>query len=312
MKYLTLKQLAQKVLEEERRPLTPQEIWEIAVQKGYDKLTRAKSKKPWGPLNAELYQDIKDNPDTPFVKIDSKPKKFFLKYLVSEGELRKIESKGAGEVAPLKKTKYKERELHPFLAYFAHTFMGAYTKTILHEKSGRRKYTQWLHPDMVGVHFPIEEWETEVIDFARETGSPAVTLYSFEIKKELGFSNLRESFFQTVSNSSWANEGYLVAADIEQDPEFRAELKRLSDAFGIGIIKLDITDPDSSEIIFPARHKNQIDWDTLNKLARENPNAREFLRRITVDLATKEIRREKYDKVPDYEKLLELGRKMTD
>ena len=160
--------------------------------------------------------------------------------------------------------------------------------------------------------FPIEEWETEVIDFARETGSPAVTLYSFEIKKELGFSNLRESFFQTVSNSSWANEGYLVAADIEQDPEFRAELKRLSDAFGIGIIKLDITDPDSSEIIFPARHKNQIDWDTLNKLARENPNAREFLRRITVDLATKEIRREKYDKVPDYEKLLELGRKMTD
>ena len=155
MKNLTLKQLAQKVLEEERRPLTPQEIWEIAVQKGYDKLTRAKSKKPWGPLNAELYQDIKDNPDTPFVKIDSKPKKFFLKYLVSEGELRKIESKGAGEVAPLKKTKYKERELHPFLAYFAHTFMGAYTKTILHEKSGRRKYTQWLHPDMDGVHFPL-------------------------------------------------------------------------------------------------------------------------------------------------------------
>jgi uncharacterized protein len=28
-------------------------------------------------------------------------------------------------------------------------------------------------------------------------------------------SNLREVFFQAVSNSSWANEGYLEAAEID-------------------------------------------------------------------------------------------------
>jgi hypothetical protein len=33
------------------------------------------------------------------------------------------------------------------------------------------------------------------------------------MKKELNFSNLRESYFQAVSNSSWANEGYLVTAE---------------------------------------------------------------------------------------------------
>ena len=37
MKKLTFKELAQKILEEERRPLTVEEIWKIAVEKEYDK-----------------------------------------------------------------------------------------------------------------------------------------------------------------------------------------------------------------------------------------------------------------------------------
>ncbi len=33
-------------------------------------------------------------------------------------------------------------------------------------------------------------------------------------KKIINRSNLRESFFQALSNSSWAHYGYLVAADL--------------------------------------------------------------------------------------------------
>lgn len=59
------------------------------------------------------------------------------------------------------------------------------------------------------------------------------------MKKTLNFTNLREYYFQAVSNSSWANEGYIVALDIDEDDSFLAELKRLNNAFGIGVIKLN-------------------------------------------------------------------------
>ena len=59
------------------------------------------------------------------------------------------------------------------------------------------------------------------------------------MKKTLNFTNLREYYFQAVSNSSWANEGYIVALGIDEDDSFLAELKRLNNAFGIGVIKLN-------------------------------------------------------------------------
>ncbi|MHA1586449.1 MAG: COG2958 family protein [Candidatus Heimdallarchaeota archaeon] len=309
MKKFTFKELAKKILEEEKRPLTVEEIWENAVEKGYDKFCGTQGKTPWRTIGAQIYVDIRDNPKSSFVKINSKPRKFFLKTLVPDAELKEIEEKERGKVETPKKLKYSERELHPFLAYFAYTYMGIHVKTIYHEKSHKKKYSQWLHPDIVGVYFPIEEWKSEVMDFAKEIGSPYIILYSFEMKKELGFHNLRESFFQAVSNSSWANEGYLVAANIDQDDELLSELKRLSTAFGIGIIKLDINDPDSSEIVFSAKHKRELDWDTVNKLADENPDFREFLKRIKTDLSSKEIRREKYDKIFEREGLIERIKK---
>jgi hypothetical protein len=50
-----------------------------------------------------------------------------------------------------------------------------------------------------------------------------------------------------------------------EDGEFEEELQRLSNSFGIGLIKLDLNDPDSSEVIFPAKRKENIDWETVNK-----------------------------------------------
>ena len=49
----------------------------------------------------------------------------------------------------------------------------------------------------------------------------------------------RECFFHTVSNSSWANFGYLVAAEIEGDKTLKA-LRMLADAHGIGVIEQDV------------------------------------------------------------------------
>lgn len=217
MKKITFIELSKKVLKEENKPMTVEEIWEIAKKKEYNLLVATKGKTPWRTIGAQMYVDIRDNYDSPFIKIDSKPRKFFLKELASEENLKKIREKEEKMVETPTKTKYSERDLHPLLTYYAYTYLGVYTKTIKHEKSSRKKYAQWLHPDLVGVYFPIDEWTTEVLEFGMVVGSKLIKLYSFEMKKELTFSNIRESFFQTVSNSSWANEGYLVAPKVSQD-----------------------------------------------------------------------------------------------
>lgn len=198
---------------------------------------------------------------------------------------------------PETKLKLKERDLHKYLTYFVYNYRFIYTKTIFHEESNKKKYSQWSHPDMVGVYFPWKEWENEVIEISKEIGSMGLKLFSYEIKKELNFDNLKESYFQAVSNSSWANEGYLVAAEIDSDEEFLKEISRLTNSFGIGIIRLDIEDPDSSEILYPAKEKDILDIETINKIAQLNPNFKEFLKRIKSDLTTKEIRKEQYDKI---------------
>jgi hypothetical protein len=89
---------------------------------------------------------------------------------------------------------------------------------------------------------------------------------------------------------------------IDDNETFLSELRRLTSSFGIGIIKLDIEDPDSSEIVFPAKFKEFIDWDTINKLM-INSDFKDFIKRVKNDISSQEIRMEKYDKVLEIETL---------
>lgn len=146
-------------------------------------------------------------------------------------------------------------------------------------------------------------YDAEVFELSTAVGSTSLRLYSFEVKRELSFANLRESFFQTVSNSSWANEAYLVAARVSGDEDFLSELRRLSTSFGIGVIALNVGEPDSSEVVFPATRKEVLDWDMMNKLAAMNTDFREFLKRVKNDIQSKAIRKEWYDRVHEAEEL---------
>lgn len=304
----TFLKLVKKILEEEKKPLSSEEIWEVAKSKGYDKYVGTQGKTPWATIGAQIYVNIRDKKDSPFIKIDTRPKRFYLRSLIKAGEEEKFIEEQPVSVLPLKKFEYLEQDLHPFLVYYTHYYLKAYTKTIQHAKSGKGEFSEWIHPDMVGCYFPLDEWKPEVVDFSSTIGNISIKLYSFEIKRELNFSNLRESFFQTVSNSSWANEGYLVASEISNDEDFRNELKRLSTSFGIGVIKINIDDPDSTEVVFPAKFKEYLDWDAINKLT-INSDFKEFLKRIKIDISSKEIRREKYDKILVKEELIKLVKK---
>ena len=172
-----------------------------------------------------------------------------------------------------------------------------YTKTIFHEKSRKNGYNEWIHPDMVGFYLPVEDWKAEVIEFNRLSDNNSLRLYSFELKKSLDQSNYRESFFQAVSNSSWAHEGYLVAANILQNDDFLSELDRLASSFGIGIIQLDPADIDASSILYPARRREILDWETINKLCEQNRDFEKFLQDVKIDYESKRIHGQEYDEV---------------
>lgn len=305
MRQLTFLELARRVIEEEKRPLSVEEIWDVAQARGYDREIGSTGKTPQASIGSRIYVDIRDNPNSPFVRVDSRPRRFSLRGSSASGGEHSLIESDRPKLQVQRRFDYLERDLHPLLAYFASFHLKAYTKTIAHNKSEKKEFGEWIHPDMVDCYFPIEEWKPEVVELNSLIGSVAIKLFSFEIKRELSFANLRESFFQAVSNSSWANEAYLVASRVSNDEEFLNELRRLSASFGIGIISLDVTEPDSTEILFPANNREFLDWDMVNKLSAMNTDFREFLKRIKIDISSKEIRKERYDEVMQREKLIQ-------
>jgi hypothetical protein len=291
---VTLRDLAERILYETKKAMTAEEIWQYAIDKGYNKLSDWKGKTPWLTIAAKIKSDIRDNKESSFKRINTRPVKFIYKdikideYNISLEKINIIQPKI-----------YKERDLHKFLTYYLFNYMGIYSKTIYHEKSKKkdRGSNEWLHPDMVGFYFPLGEWDENVISLSNNIGSTPVKLYSFELKKKLEFSNIRESFFQAVSNSSWANEGYLVSANICDDSDFIDELKRLSSSFGIGIIQIDIDSPDDSKVILPAKSRNELDWETINKLICINYDFKEFISDINACVTSNKIYTTAYDMI---------------
>ncbi|HFT1529122.1 TPA: hypothetical protein ACHWKK_003111 [Providencia stuartii] len=89
-------------------------------------------------------------------------------------------------------------------------------------------------------------------------------------------SNVREVFFQTLSNSSWANVGYLVAAEITGDETLK-ELTMLCAAHSIGVILLDKEDIANTQILIQATEKENVDWELCNRLISINRDFEHYI-----------------------------------
>ena len=182
------------------------------------------------------------------------------------------------QISVVKVEQYKERSLHKLLATYL-LKRNILSKTIFHESSSRADQAQkWVHPDMVGVEFnEFQEFATRSLLKAAES-KEYMDLYSYELKRTIENDHqLKEYFFQALSNSSWANYGYLVAFEINED--IMEEMERLNRSFGIGVIKLSPYQDDTT-ILFPAR-KNELDYYTIDKLCRINQDFKDFITKTT-------------------------------
>lgn len=292
-------------------PLSAEEIWQKATDLGTigDFVTTGKT--PPATIAAYCYTNINNKGNQSLVvQVSKNPTRFDLRsrlagtpvnsqMSIQDTSYLSNDNGNQGDTTS-SGPKYFEKDLHAILVSYAYaaTHFKAHLKTLNHSRSSKtvKGKNEWLHPDLVGVYFPFHILSKETILVQSYMSNSSIKLFSFELKLSLDYGNLRQSYFQAVSNSSWANEGYLVAADISEDQEFRDEIRRLNNAFGIGILKLNTINVHESEILFPSRINPEIDWDTVNRLAEENSDFKDFLTSMADDCQVKKVL-SKYDEV---------------
>lgn len=299
----TIIEVAKEILERKKEALNPNQMYHIANEMGLTKELNLNGKTPWASFAARIYMDIKENPNSIFEVVATKPMLIKLK---NQDINLKIQTQN--EIKEPKNS-YSERDLHPLLTRFAfaNDNFKAYTKTIYHESSIKTKkgMDKWLYPDIVGVSFEYKDYQKELNKFIGKFSSLPIKIYAFEMKKHLSVSSFREYYFQAVSNSSWANEGYLVALDIdESDEELMDLMKRLSYSFGIGIISLNSQNVDESVILARAEFRENLDYSVMNELSMKNPDFKKFLESVEEFNIEKEYRsKSEFDEVLDNDKL---------
>lgn len=310
---LTFVELAKLVMYRVNRPATVYELWDYVVQNNLHYQLKV--------FDSNTQQFTGKTPDATFMKTvryadafqevpNTKPKQYVLKQS-TDTLVNQENAVNQNNKMMVKKCKFHERDLHPVVAYFLkhHDYFKAYSKTIFHEESqkGKKGEDKWLYPDMVAVNFEYANYqENNVLGFIKKFDILPIKIFSFEIKKELNFNNYKESFFQAVSNSSWANEGYLVAYDIEQGSQFIEALQKLSQSFGIGVIELNLADIHKSKILSPAKFKEKMDYSVVDELATKNPNFAQFLKTVTdFDLSNPNRFLNEFDKILSDDKLVD-------
>lgn len=175
-----------------------------------------------------------------------------------------------------------ERDLYPMLVQFAAAEFGATAYRIDEGTASNRRGpggNKWLYPDVVALEALTVGLNKEVVEAVRQSGERRARLWSFEAKRLLNRSNVREAYFQAVSNSSWASFGYLVAAEIE-GAETLKEIQMLYSVHGIGLIELDINSPTESNVRIPARERMTIEWSMCSRLADENKDFQNYIRKV--------------------------------
>ncbi len=284
---MTIKEAILKSFEDLKQLLTHNEIYEhIISQKYYD---FGEAKTPASTISALLGDFIRNNDQR--VKRIKGEKSTYLYYLakfeqdLNINEIASEITEKSGPKQQGKKQTYSERDLHKLLSSYLKN-KKIYTKTILHEESKNSKddHQKWIHPDMIGIEFLNLTSKVNKAFMKILNKSDTFKLTSYEIKKEINTDyELKKYYFQAVSNSSWANYGYLVALEINDN--LKDEMQRLNESFGIGIIELK-SNPYESEILFQSKFK-ELDFKTIDKLCKVNDKYENFIemteRMLTID-----------------------------
>ena len=273
---MTIKEAILKSLEEINGIANYKQVYDHIIKNNYYDFGEAKT--PPATISALLGDFIRIG-DTRVKRIKGKGGTFlyYLSKIENEINIQLNNNSENGKKASKSIETFQERDLHILLSTFL-KHQNIYSKTIFHEKSnGSDNHQKWIHPDMIGINFlKLNSKSTQnLLKVISKTDT--FKLSSYEIKKEINTDyELKKTFFQAVSNSSWANYGYLIAFEISDS--LLDEIERLNQSFGIGIIELK-ANPFESKILFPAKYK-ELDFKTIDKLCKINKDFDKFIEQV--------------------------------
>ena len=274
---MTIKEAILKSLDDINGLTNYMEVHDHIIKNGYYDFGKAKT--PPATISA-LLGDFIRNGDTRVKRIKQENGSYAYYLTKNEQDIGIEILSGSTETTSVKLPKvkaksYNERDLHRLLSsYLKNTKI--YSKTIFHEhsKNGKDNNQIWTHPDMVGVKFLNLQTKVSQNFLKSINRVDTFKLSSYELKKEINSdTELKKAYFQAVSNSSWANYGYLVA--FEFSDSLSDEMERLNQSFGIGVIELN-ANPYQSKILFPAIYKD-LDFKTIDKLCKINKEFEQFI-----------------------------------
>lgn len=274
---MTIKEAILKSLEDISRLTSYLDIYNNILKHGYYNFGPAKT--PAATVSA-LLGDFIRNGDSRVKRIKQENGSFLYYLTKNEHTINTTEPISSlvdserETITKKKKDSYEERDLHKLLASYLKS-TNTFSKTIYHEQSNGKDSNQiWTHPDMVGIKFLTLQTKASQNLLKSINRLDTFKMSSYELKKEINNDgDLKRAFFQAVSNSSWANFGYLVAFDISTN--LQDEMARLSQSFGIGIIELN-ANPYQSKILFPATYR-ELDFKTIDKLCAMNSAFSNFI-----------------------------------
>lgn len=284
--------------------------WIISTFPDYSagKLRRSAVLETEEQLQAQLVAEIGANRPIiqrqfPQVKTtEERPRLYYWSETSDEAEVQQAEGPAPSEFSAASETEEavrREHDLYPLLSVFLWSEFGVLSRRIDEKRASNTRGpqgNQWLYPDIVGMEDLTRDWQTEVKALVTEAAGQKARLWSFEVKLLLNRSNVRAAYFQAVSNSSWANFGYLVAPTIQGSETVR-ELRMLAALHGIGVIKLDADNPPESQVLIPAKERDTVDWANCNRLAEENVDFREVVALVRQFHQTGDPRPKDWDKI---------------
>lgn len=272
---MTIKEAILKTLNEINGLATYIEVYNYIVEKGYYEFTEGKT--PWSTVSALLGDFIRTG-DARVKRIKETGGTY--SYYLTKNEANigidtLIEKTTSENKKQIRKGTFEERDLHLLLSSYLKN-ADIYSKTIFHEQSSNSKdnHQKWIHPDMIGIKFLNLQTKASQNFLKAINRVDTFKLTSYELKKEINSDyELKKCFFQAVSNSSWANYGYLVAFEISDS--LNEEMERLNQSFGIGIIELK-SNPYESKVLFSAKYRD-LDFKTIDKLCKINKDFEKFI-----------------------------------
>lgn len=230
-------------------------------------------------ISAEISTRIKYLLENNIIKItDERPRKY---YYSTQSDFDEINENVKTKNLEKEKNCGNEHDLYPLLIEYLNN-EELIAVRIDERKSSNKKESgsnKWLYPDIVAVENLTKDWSNTTRECAKDYYIKKTKIYSYEVKKIINQAIVREAYFQAVSNSTWANFGYLVATEINQNAS--KELKILNSLYGIGVIHLVVNDIFNSYVYLPAKEREDMDWNIIDRLVKENSDFKKFINKIS-------------------------------